>query len=201
MITRAALTEIGRTCTATVGSLPDTGAGTPFWVLALALALVSVGVVVLLRARRGRTAGAVLSVAVVAGALLAPTGAPPAHADTTRVEYGAGCSLIAIDESAISWATPTVTSGLLPGDSVVALTVPVTNNDTAPIRVSGRLGTDASAPGLHGRVRFDDIGGPVLLAPGQRTVATLAVDVLPSAGDDLQGTTTPLELVLTAAAR
>ncbi|MBB3044256.1 hypothetical protein [Nocardioides soli] len=200
-MTGTALDEIGRTCTASVGSLPETGAGAPLWLLPLALVLLVAGTVLLLRARRGRTAGAMLAAAVVAGVLLSPAGAPRAHADTAQVDYGDGCSLITIDESAITWAATAGTVGLLPGDRVAVLTVPVTNSDAVPIRLSGRLRTDASASGLHGRVRFDDIGGPVLLAPGQRTVATLVVDVLPSAGDDLQGTTTPLELVLTATAR
>lgn len=194
------IAEIGQTCTATVGSLPDAGSGTPAWWLVLALALILTGGALLLRARRARATATMVTL-LAAGVLLLPTGAPPAHADTTRVEYGAGCSLIAIDESAISWATPTVTSGLLPGDSVVALTVPVANSGTAPIRVSGRLGSGTARPGLSGQVRFDDAAGPIEVAPGHETVATLSIRVLPSADDHLQGTSTPLELVLTATAR
>jgi LPXTG-motif cell wall-anchored protein len=199
VITDTTLSDIARSCTATVGSLPNTGTHVSSWPIALALVLIAAGVALLLLVRRRRTGAATLAL-LAAGLLLTPAGAHRAYAESAQVDYGKGCTLITIDDSAVTWGTPATTHNLLPGDSVVAVTVPLTNTADTPIHVTGVLNLQ-STTGLTGDVRFDHTTGPVLLKPGQHTTATATVRLPPDTDNHHQATATPLQVVLTATAR
>jgi LPXTG-motif cell wall-anchored protein len=202
MTTSTALTDLARSCTATIGSLPNTGNGVSAWLIPLALALLAAGAALLLLVRRRRTGAAMLTL-LAAALLVTPHDAAPAYAETAqhaKVDYGNGCTLITVDDSAITWGTPATTHSLLPGDDIVAVTVPLTNTADTPIHVTGVLQIQAST-GLTGDVEFDHATGPVLLKPGQHTTATATVRLPPDAGNQHQATATPLQVVLTATAR
>jgi hypothetical protein len=219
-VTGAALTAAARTCEAIVSTLPRTGAGDPLWWLAGAVLAIGAGVGALLwsryarrsspageRPRGRRAAPATLLVGLVVLALLgvpdvgrAQAAAGAAAAVTTvGVDYGSGCSLIAVDAGGAAQSAPV--TDLLPGDSVVAMTVPVTGTYTEAIELSGTMRSPGSTGGTDVEVRFDGMEGPVHLVPGERTLATVTVRLRASAGNRLQGARLPVDLVLTATAR
>ena len=188
------------TCTATVQSLPDAGAGMSPWWIAAALAMIVAGAAVLLLARRSRLIAALVGIGLLGLVLTTPS--PPPAAAANEIGYAEGCTLIAIDAESVTWTAPARATGLLPGDTAPVLTLTLTNTYAEPVRLSGRLRVaPALAEDLAGRVRFDDAPGPTWLAPGQRIEVTLDIGLTPTADDDLQGRETPLELVLTATAR
>jgi len=221
-LTGDALTGAARTCEATVSTLPRTGAGEPLWWLAGAVLAIGAGVGALLwsryarrsspageRPRGRRAAPATLLVGLVVLGLLgipdggraqaASRGATAAAVTTVGVDYGSGCSLIAVDAGGAAQSAPV--TDLLPGDSVVAMTVPVTDTYTEAIELSGKVRSPGSTGGTDIEVRFDGMEGPVHLVPGERTLATVTVRLRASAGNRLQGARLPVDLVLTATAR
>jgi hypothetical protein len=189
-------------CTVEVSSIADTGAGAVLgWVLA-GLLIVALGAVVLLAVRRARSAragaAAVLLLAVAGLAVLGPQGVSPAQAAASDVVYSDGCSLISIDESSVQ-LTP-VGSGLLPGDSVVAVSAIVENRFAGEVEVSGEavLGGGPLAALLETEVFFAGSPGPVTLAAGQQVTVTVTVGLPTSVDDAAQGELVDVELVMTA---
>jgi hypothetical protein len=191
---------VNSVCTVVVGELAGTGSDALAWVVvAAALTVLGVAALVVWRMRRTRHAAvALLLVGLVALAVAGPQPAPPAQAAASDVVYSPGCSLIVVDESGV--VLDPVTSNLLPGDSVVAITAPVENAFAAPIELSGEavLGTGPLATQLTTEVSFDGAPGPVTLAAGESVVVSVVVTLSALVGDAAQGQTVDIELVLTA---
>jgi hypothetical protein len=188
-------------CTVAVGELAETGAGALVWVVVAAI-LVALGAAVLVtwRMRRARpVAAALLLVGLVALTVGGPQPVPPAQAAASDVVYSPGCSLIAVDEAGV--LLHPVTSTLLPGDSVIAITAPVANAFAGEVELSGEavLGTGPLAAQLVTEVRFDGAVGPVALAAGESVVVTVIVALSPHVDNTAQGQAVDVELVLTAA--
>jgi hypothetical protein len=189
-------------CTVAVGELAETGSGALVWVVAAAALLVlGAAVLVVWRMRRARpAAAALLLVGLVALAVAGPQPATPAQAAASDVVYSPGCSLVEVDEAGV--LLDPVTSSLLPGDSVIAISAPVVNAFAGEIELSGAavLGTGALAAQLVTEVRVDGVPGPVTLAAGESVVVTVVVALSPATDDTAQGQTVDIELVLTAVA-
>jgi LPXTG-motif cell wall-anchored protein len=187
-------------CTVAVGELAETGSSTLAWLVAAAgLVMLGALVLVMWRMRRARpAAAALLLVGLVALAVAGPQPAAPAQAAASDVVYSAGCSLIEVDEAGV--LLHPVTSTLLPGDSVIAITAPVASAFAGEIELSGEavLGTGLLAAQLVTEVRFDGAAGPVTLAAGESVVVTVVVALSPHADDTVQGQAVDVELVLTA---
>lgn len=189
------------TCTATVQSLPNTGADVSMWWIAAAVVLILASTALLLRTRRrGRVVAALLAIGLLAGVSTLPGPAPASASDV--VEYADGCALIDVDPGSVTWTAPPRAADLLPGDTAPVLSLTVTNSYAEPVRLYGRLRTATPfASDLEGRVRFDGAEGPVRLSPGEQIDVTLGIALARTADDDLQDAETPIGLVLTATAR
>jgi hypothetical protein len=187
-------------CTVAVGELAETGSGALVWAVAAAgLLMLGAAVLVMWRMRRARpVAATLLLVGFVALAVVGPQ-PTSAQAAASDVVYSPGCSLIEVDEAGV--LLDPVTSNLLPGDSVIAITAPVANAFAGEIELSGEavLGTGALAAQLVTEVRFDGAVGPVTLAAGESVVVTVIVALSPHVDNTAQGQSVDVELVLTAA--
>lgn len=188
-------------CTVEVASIADTGAGAVLgWALAgLVVVVLGTALLVVRRRRVRRAAGAVVMLAaLVALAVAGPQPAQPAQAAASDVVYSPGCSLIEIDEASVDFAP--VTSSLLPGDRVTAITAGVDNRFAGAIELSGvaGLGTGSLAALLVTEVLFDGAPGPVTLAAGEAVVVTVVVTLPAHVDDTAQGETVDVDLVLTA---
>jgi len=133
----------------------------------------------------------------VALAVVGPHGTAPAQALGSDVDYGAGCSLIEVDESSVD-VTPV--SSLLPGDRVTAITAVVNNRFAGSVELSGVAGAGSGslAALLETEVLFDSAPGPVTLAAGEGVVVTVIVTLPSHVDDTAQGQTIDVDLVLTA---
>lgn len=188
-------------CTVEVASIADTGAGAALgWALAgLVVVVLGMALLVVRRRRARRAAGAaVMLTALVALAVAGPQPVQPAHAAASDVVYSPGCSLIEVDEASIDFAP--VTSSLLPGDRVIAITAVVDNRFAGAIELAGdaHLGSGSLAPLLVTEVLFDGAPGPVTLAAGEGVVVTVIVTLPAHVDDTAQGQTVDVDLVLTA---
>lgn len=186
-------------CTVEVSQVAATGAGDALLWAVVALVSATVGLALFLVARRrARGAAALLTVGLVAAAVAGPQQAAPAQAAASDVVYSAGCTLIAVDEQGVEFSP--LMGSLVPGDDVVAITVPVENRFAGTVELSGevRLGSGALEGVLSTEVRFGGAPGPVSLPAGASTVVTVHLALPAGAGDALQGESIDVELVLTA---
>ncbi|MEV7694460.1 hypothetical protein AB0N73_14145 [Microbacterium sp. NPDC089189] len=189
-------------CVAMIDTLPATGAdGGLIWIIAaIGAGGLAFGLLMLRAARTRRGAPAALAVLAalgVAAAVLVP--ATPAAA-AGSVDYGAGCTLMRIDDVAVP---PASAATLVPGSEVAVLTATVRNPTPAAIRIhlspellsGARPGiTVTGFAGAEPTTSFE-------LAPGAARTVSVHVALATDAGNELQGLTSPTRLVLTAEQR
>lgn len=198
-----------QTCTVVV-AIAETGADAVLaWMLVGIVALMAgLALVLVWRVRSARRAGvaggagaalAVLTLATLA--LAGPQGAAPAHAAASGVDYGAGCTLIHVDESLTVFEP--VTMSMLPGDDVTAIRTVVENRFAGDIELDAAalLGSGALATMLSVEVLIDGGPAPVVLTPAQRVAVEVHVALAPGVGNIAQGEAVAIDLVLTASER
>lgn len=192
-------------CVATIDTLPATGAdGGLIWIIAaIGMAVLGLGLFAVLAARTRRAAPAApaalaaLAALGVAAAVLVP--ATPAAA-AGEVDYGAGCTLIRIDDVAVP---PAAAATLVPGSEITVLTATVRNPTSGPVRI--RLSPELVS-GVRPGITVTGFAGaePTTsfeLAPGAARTVSVHVALAADAGNELQGLQSPTRLVLTAEQR
>ncbi|MFT4211797.1 MAG: LPXTG cell wall anchor domain-containing protein [Microbacterium sp.] len=184
-------------CVARVDELAATGADAGVWALVaiagLALAAVG-GALVWRRPRRLplTLAGALVLVAAVAAQL--PAGA--AHA-AGSVSYSDGCTLISVEDVAVSPATT-----LAPGDETTSIAATVRSVADGPITISLDGSAGSALAGIATAVTaIDGETGVVELAAGATVTVTLTLALPAETGDAAQGLTAVPELTITATQR
>lgn len=198
---------VTQTCTAVV-ALADTGADGLLAGVLGGVALAAAGLVVLLllvlvrsERRRARALVVLLALGVAVLALPGPHTASPAQAAASDVDYGAGCTLIVVDEATLVFEP--VTANLLPGDDVRAIQAVVENRFAGDIELDADalLGSGPLAGVLEVEVLVDGGAAPVVLAPGARVTVEVHVAVAAGVSNAAQAQTVTIDLVLTASER
>jgi hypothetical protein len=188
-------------CVATIDGLPATGGTVPVLLVAAALLATGAGVAILLAARsrrRGATGAALALAALIGCALLA---APPTPARAAgSVTYGAGCTLLRIDDVAVD---ADALSSLVPGSEVRAISARVVNPTGAPIRI---LLAGGATTALRDVVALRTGVGTATtdaadIAPGGSVDVVLLVGLPGDAGDAAQGLSGHVSLTVTATQR